>query len=226
MSLVLALLMIGTYSQPSCPGGTTLPMPGCSNKCNYEVTEGSTWQPSTPLVLNPSDAPIYFSSISCPSDKGKNLEVLIDADEDDLDLCVAPTPTTEEPGMCFGINDANNDKVRCYPLGGGITQSNDGIISDIGEGPWTISLAAQAGITDPVTFTSVKFTCTNKEGMSSTILYIIVACVVIPCCCCLCCVSFRLCWGRVMAEYYPGCVCCCPFFMFPKNTNFGGASAV
>merc|ERR1719356_1401782 len=105
------------------------------------------WQPSTPVVLTPSEAPIYFSSITCPSDK-KNLEVDIDADEDDLDLCVAPTPTAGNPGFCFGINNFNHDDVRCYQLGGGIMQSNDGIIKDIGEGPWTISLAAQAGDTD------------------------------------------------------------------------------
>jgi len=130
---------------------------GCSNKCIYQINNDTLWKPENPIDITVENGPVYFSSLTCPEDK-KNVEMTIDSEEDDFDVCVAPVTA----GTCFD-RDNRVDDMKCFRTGG-MLSGNDGIMKDIGAGTWVFSVQHKDGNTDMITLESIKFSCTDKEA--------------------------------------------------------------
>jgi len=212
MLLVLFSILQVIHAQ-SCPGGTTTTLSGCTGKCVYQISDGVMWQPTNPISISAASDPVYFSSITCTSEK-KNLKLEMSSEEDDWWVCVAPTTA----GQCFS-QMAGVQGQKCYETGTGFMQSNDGIMSDVGEGTWVVSFELKEGNTNTVELKKLTLTCTDEEG-SKLLLPILAGCAVGALLIFLC--GFRFCFGKYLVENCCPCfACCCCKCMFPEGTELG-----
>jgi len=214
--LLLLFSPLFVSSQTCAPGMPTTTLTGCTGKCVYQISEGVRWQPSTPITISVATEPVYFSSITCPSDK-KNVKMVMSSDEDDFEICLAP-PTANK---CFSLsNQASGQK--CFQTGSGFFGGNDGIMENVGAGTWVASIKHLDGeSTEDIELRAITLECTDEEGANVMIIVgIALGCTAVALICFLC--GFKYWYGGYFVETCCPCLAvCCPACMFPEGTEIG-----